>query len=211
MRLGRPASPPSHSSRRAEWRRWAFAAVGLFTAGQIAAAQAATGAITGRVTDAGNGVPMVGVSVRVVGTQIGSQTADDGRYTIRGITPGVVTIQFNRIGYESRKASVNVTPGQTSTQDATMAQAAFSLSEVVVTVTGAQKKAEIANTVASVDIATKAQETPRTRSANCSQDKRPAFRSSQPARRAAEPKSASAVHRRCRSATRQSCMSTASR
>jgi TonB-linked SusC/RagA family outer membrane protein len=131
----------------------------VLTAAQIAGAQAGTGAITGRVTDASNGVPMVGVSVRVTGTQIGSQTADDGRYTIRGITPGVVTVQFNRIGYESRKAAVNVTPGQTSTQDATMAQAAFSLSEVVVTVTGAQKKAEIANTVASVDIAAKAQET----------------------------------------------------
>jgi outer membrane receptor protein involved in Fe transport len=71
----------------------------------------------------------------------------------------VVSIQFNRIGYEAKKAAVNVTPGQTSTQDATLSQAAFSLSEVVVTVTGAQKKAEIANTVASVDIAAKAQET----------------------------------------------------
>jgi len=140
-------------------RRWAFAALGVLAAGNTAIAQSATGTITGRVTDAANGVPMVGVSIRVIGTQIGSQTGDDGRYTIRGVTPGVVTIQFNRIGYEAKKAAVNVTPGQTSTQDATLPQAAFSLSEVVVTVTGAQKKAEIANTVASVDIAAKAQET----------------------------------------------------
>ena len=159
MRLGRLASPPVHPPRRAEWRRWALAIVGVVAAAQIAGAQAATGSITGRVTDAANGVPMVGVSVRVTGTQIGSQTGDDGRYTIRGVTPGVVTITFNRIGYEAKKASLNVAPGQTSTQDATLPQAAFSLSEVVVTVTGAQKKAEIANTVASVDIATKAQET----------------------------------------------------
>src|SRR5204863_6065946 len=40
----------------------------------------------------------------------------------------------------------------------TIAQAALSLSEVVVTVTGAQRKAELSNTVASVDIATKATE-----------------------------------------------------
>ena len=92
MRFGRLASPPAHPSRRAEWRRWAFAAVGVVAAAQIAGAQAATGSITGRVTDAANGVPMVGVSVRVTGTQIGSQTGDDGRYTIRGVTPGVVTI-----------------------------------------------------------------------------------------------------------------------
>jgi hypothetical protein len=75
MRLGRPASSASHSGRHAAWRRWAFAAVGLVTAGQIAGAQGSTGSITGRVTDAANGVPMVGVSVRVTGTQIGSQTA----------------------------------------------------------------------------------------------------------------------------------------
>ena len=146
MRLGRLASHTTHPPRHAEWRRWALAIVGVVAGAQIAAAQAGTGTITGRVTDAANGVPMVGVSVRVTGTQIGSQTGDDGRYTIRGITPGVVTIQFNRIGYEAKKAAVNVGPGQTATQDATLPQAAFSLSEVVVTVTETQKKAEIAKT-----------------------------------------------------------------
>lgn len=69
-----------------------------------------------------------------------------------------MTIQFNRIGDEAKKAAVNVGPGQTATQDDTLPQAAFSLSEVVVTMTEAQK-AEIAKTVASVDIASKAQET----------------------------------------------------
>ena len=41
-------------------------------------------------------------------------------------TPGVVTITFNRIGYEAKKASLNVAPNQTSTQDATLPQAASS-------------------------------------------------------------------------------------
>ena len=115
--------------------------------------------ISGRVTDATSGVPIGGASVRVGATQLGAQTGEDGRYTIRGVTAGSVELQVNRIGYEAKKSTVRVTAGQTTTADLTLGQAAFSLGEVVVTVTGAQKKAEIANTVASVDIATKATET----------------------------------------------------
>lgn len=136
-----------------------LAAVGLFTVSSNLAAQGATGSITGRVTDAATGNPLVGAAVRVGATQIGAQTGDDGRYTIRGIAPGTVQLQVNRIGYEAKKQPVTVTAGGTATADVKLSQAAFSLSEVVVTVTGAQKKAEIANTVASVDIAAKAEET----------------------------------------------------
>jgi len=118
-----------------------------------------TGTIAGKVTDAGSGVPLVGVAVRVSGTQIGAATTDDGRYTIRGVRPGATEIVVTRIGYEPKRKSVTVTANETVTADVAMTQSAFSLSEVVVTVTGAQRKAEIANTVASVDIGTKATET----------------------------------------------------
>jgi TonB-linked SusC/RagA family outer membrane protein len=124
-----------------------------------AAAQGPTGTISGRVTDAAAGTPVAGAAVRVVGTQIGAQSGDDGRYSIRLVQPGTVTVQVNRIGFEAKRVTVNVTAGETATADVALAQAAFSLSEVVVTVTGAQKKAEISNTVASVDIAAKATET----------------------------------------------------
>jgi TonB-linked SusC/RagA family outer membrane protein len=137
----------------------ALAAIGLAAASTRVSAQGTTGTITGRVTDATSGTPLVGAAVRVGATQLGAQTGDDGRYTIRGVTPGTVEIQVNRIGYEAKKATVTVTAGGTATADVKLGQAAFSLSEVVVTVTGAQKKAEISNTVASVDIASKSQET----------------------------------------------------
>lgn len=162
MRWGRPSFLSSPSVRTAVRRSWGvatLAAIGLFSASTIAAAQATTGTITGRVTDAASGTPLAGAAVRVGATQIGAQTGDDGRYTIRGVAAGTVQIQVNRIGYEAKKATVTVTAGGTATADVTLSQAAFSLSEVVVTVTGAQKKAEIANTVASVDIASKSSET----------------------------------------------------
>jgi len=118
-----------------------------------------TGTIAGRVSDANSGIPIVGASVRVSGTQIGAATTEDGRYTIRGVRPGATEVVVTRIGYEPKRTSVTVTAGGTVTVDVALSQAAFSLSEVVVTVTGAQRKAEIANTVASVDIGTKATET----------------------------------------------------
>jgi TonB-linked SusC/RagA family outer membrane protein len=162
MRWGRPSVVLQSTTRSAVWRRWgvaALAAIGLAASGARLSAQANTGTITGTVKDATSGAPLAGAAVRVGATQIGTQTADDGKYTIRGVPAGAVSLQINRIGYEAKKAAVTVTAGGTATADVALSAAAFSLSEVVVTVTGAQKKAEIANTVASVDIAAKAQET----------------------------------------------------
>jgi TonB-linked SusC/RagA family outer membrane protein len=98
--------------------------------------------------------------VRVVGTQIGAQSGADGRFTIRGITPGTVDIQVSRIGYEAKRLSVRITAGATATLDVTLTQAPFSLAAVVTTVTGVQSKAEISNTVATIDVATKLAEVP---------------------------------------------------
>ena len=158
MRCGRLFLKAANTVRRG-WSMALLVSLGITGLTVRASAQAGTGTISGRVTDANLGTPLTGVSVRVTGTQIGGQTSDDGRYTIRGVRAGTAEIQVNRIGYEAKKATVTVGDGQTATADVTLSQAAFSLSEVVVTVTGAQKKAEISNTVASVDVAAKAQET----------------------------------------------------
>ena len=143
-------------------------AAGLGALGALAAlgapagvrAQQATGTITGRVTDAGGGTPLAGATIRVVGTANGAQTAADGRYTIRGVATGTVTLQVSRIGYTARTVTVAVTAGQPATADVAINQAALSLSAVVTTVTGEQKKAEISNTVASIAVADRIAETP---------------------------------------------------
>ena len=131
--------------RRDRWGRWCSLLVGLASIVGVhrdALAQATnTGTIAGRVVDAGSGVPLVGAAVRVSATQIGAATTDDGRYTIRGVRPGATEIIVTRIGYEPKRSTVTVTAGGTVTADVSLTQSAFSLSEVVVTVTGAQRKA----------------------------------------------------------------------
>src|SRR5262245_61670389 len=58
-----------------------------------------TGRIVGRVLDAAHGNPIAGVQVIIAGTQIGTSTAIDGRYTLTGVPAGVVEVKARRIGY----------------------------------------------------------------------------------------------------------------
>jgi TonB-linked SusC/RagA family outer membrane protein len=163
MRRGTTTAKVAHCVRTNVWRRLsitAIAAVGVIIGSTRASAQAASGTITGRITDAAAGTPLTGANVRITGSQVGAQTAADGRYTIRGVTPGTVELQINRIGYEAKKTTATVAAGRTVTVDATLSQAAFSLSSVVTTVTGVQSKAEISNTVATIDVAQKLAEIP---------------------------------------------------
>jgi TonB-linked SusC/RagA family outer membrane protein len=144
---------------RQHWMSLAIAGLALVSAGASASAQT-TGAVSGRVTEGGTSTPLASASVRVVGTQVGAQTGSDGRYTIRGVTPGAVEIQVSRIGYQAKKLSARVTAGATTTLDVTLTQAPFSLAAVVTTVTGVQSKAEISNTVSTIDVASKIAEVP---------------------------------------------------
>jgi TonB-linked SusC/RagA family outer membrane protein len=136
---------------------------GLFgaslTAAPRAEAQAAGGTISGRVTDAATGNPVSQVRVLIAGTQNGTLTADNGRYTLRVTTTGAVTLDVNRIGYEAQKLTVTV--GATPVvADVQIKQAAFSLAAVVTTVTGQQRKVELANATAQINVAEKLAELP---------------------------------------------------
>ena len=114
---------------------------------------AATGRISGIVTDAGTGAPLEAVQVSVAGTTIGTTTNAEGRYTIASVPAGAVTLQVRRIGYTAGgRSNVAVAAGQTATADFQLTVAARALDEVVVTGTagGTQKRA-IGNVVSTVN------------------------------------------------------------
>ncbi|MFN9204332.1 MAG: carboxypeptidase-like regulatory domain-containing protein, partial [Gemmatimonas sp.] len=71
-------------------------------------AQGAGGTITGRVTDAATGQPIQQARVLVSGTQNGTLTAENGRYSLRVTETGAVTLEVSRIGYEAKKVTVTV-------------------------------------------------------------------------------------------------------
>jgi len=117
------------------------------------AAQEAGGSVTGRVTDVATGQPVAQARVIVSGTQNGTLTAENGRYTLRVMTTGPVTLDVNRIGYEAKKITVTITAGAPVVADVQIKQAAFSLAAVVTTVTGQQRKVELANATTQIAVA----------------------------------------------------------
>ncbi|HET9683179.1 MAG TPA: SusC/RagA family TonB-linked outer membrane protein [Gemmatimonadaceae bacterium] len=119
--------------------------VGAFALAFAAPAGAqGVGTVVGRVTDQGTQAPVEGVQVLVVGSQRGTQTDAQGRYSIGGVPVGAHDIRARRVGYTSRVQTVTVQSGQSVTADFTLTQAVTQLQEVVVNaVTGqAQRRAE---------------------------------------------------------------------
>ncbi|MGQ0767232.1 MAG: SusC/RagA family TonB-linked outer membrane protein [Gemmatimonadota bacterium] len=119
-----------------------------------------SGSITGRVTDARSGAPVPAARVFITGTSNGTQTSEDGRYTIRVLTPGAHDVTVARLGYEARRLPVTVAAGGPTTLDIQLTQATFSLAEVVTTVTGQQRKVELGNAVATINVAEKLADIP---------------------------------------------------
>jgi TonB-linked SusC/RagA family outer membrane protein len=131
-------------------------------ASSAASAAAQSGSLSGLVAAEGSNAPIADARVIVVGTNLFTVTAPDGRYTIRNISAGAYDIRVLRVGYQEQKKALTLAPGQSATLDFTMAQAVVKLQEVVTTATGEQRRVELGNAVATVNAAQRATESPVT-------------------------------------------------
>ena len=80
----------------------AVAALLLVVSAQAASAQRR---LTGTVTEAGTGQPVVSATVTVVGSTAGTHTGDDGRFTLT-IPSGPQTLRVRRIGYRVQDVAI---------------------------------------------------------------------------------------------------------
>ena len=80
----------------------------LLLIGMSAFLFAQEGSVSGRVTDADNGDPLVGANVLVVGTNLGAATDVNGEYTISRVPAGAQRLNANYIGYASISSNVDV-------------------------------------------------------------------------------------------------------
>lgn len=119
-----------------------FAAPGL--------AQHAT--LSGRVTSAGD-VPISEARVGIVGTTLVALTNAEGRYSIRNVPAGNVEVRVFRIGFLEQKKPLAIPATGTPSLDFLMVTSVVNLNEFVVTATGIQRKAEIGNSVSSINAA----------------------------------------------------------
>lgn len=113
------------------------------------AAQQAT--VTGRVTDGNSGQPVAAAQVSVVGTNLSAFTNSDGAYTIRGLTPGPATVRVLRLGYAEQSQEVTIVAGQAATADFAVRPILMTLTPVVVTATGEQRRVELGNAIGQIN------------------------------------------------------------
>ncbi len=105
----------------------------------------AAGPVTGRIVDEkGQGLP--GVNVLVKGTNVGTATDADGRYTLNA--PAGATLVFSYIGYVRQEVVV----GDRSTVDVTLAPDSRSLSDVVVVGYLTENRQNVSSSVSSLDV-----------------------------------------------------------
>ena len=109
------------------------------------------GSVGGLVVDSTNRQPIPGVQIVVAGSTRGTLTDEAGRFSLRSVPAGTVTIRAQRLGYGAAEQSVTVLPNQTATANFTMAPVARVLSEVVATGYGATIRRDLSSSVSSVD------------------------------------------------------------
>lgn len=101
--------------------------------------------ITGKVTDTQTNEPLVGVTVLVKGTTIGTLTDIDGNYTL-AVPNEMSTLVYSFIGYISQEIAV----GNQRTINMALALDVLRLEEVVVIGYGTAKKSDLTGSVVSV-------------------------------------------------------------
>ncbi len=105
----------------------------LFTAG-TALAQA--GFISGKVTDADDGEPLIGANVMIEGTDRGASTDLDGNFRILNVRPGTYTLVVRYIGYQTKFIEdVLVQSDLRTNLDIVLQEAVFEGQEIVVQAT----------------------------------------------------------------------------
>jgi len=110
-----------------------------------------TGTITGRIVDSASRQPLSAVSLRLVGTQRGTMTREDGSYTLPAVPAGAQRVRASRIGFGPQVRDVIVSAGGSVAADFVLTAQAAVLGEMVVTGYGAQRRESITGSVSTVE------------------------------------------------------------
>lgn len=116
----------------------------LLIVSQVASAQRT---ISGVITDSDSSEPLIGASVLVSGTSIGTVSDYDGTYTLE-VSPDATQIEVSYTGYTSEVIPIGVS----NSIDIQLSSGEL-LDEVVVVGYGVTKKSDVTGAVASVDVA----------------------------------------------------------
>lgn len=113
---------------------------------------AQTGIITGTVRDRNTQEPLIGVSVQVAGTQLGTVSNEQGAFRIEGIPVGSYTVQSSYIGYQPQsRFNINITVGNVQILNFELAPATSQLQQVEV-VANRRQSAAVADLITPLSV-----------------------------------------------------------
>ncbi len=111
-----------------------FATAFLYAGLGAGPALAQSGDISGQVTEAATGEPLIGVNVAIEGTTQGAVTDTEGYYVILNVSPGTYTLRASYIGFTTQVVEdVRVNIDQTTTINIEMGEEVIEGEEVIVT------------------------------------------------------------------------------
>lgn len=114
------------------------------------------GIITGRVIDSVTQKGIMGASLTVAVTTVGSTlstvTGADGRFRISAVPVGSHILTAKLLGYRSKRMSVVVAEGGTATVTLALPQSTTTLADVVTTATGVQRRVEVGNDITRINV-----------------------------------------------------------
>jgi len=100
-----------------------------------------TGKISGNVTDADSGEPLIGANIILEGTTQGASTDINGYYFILNIPPGTYRLKATYIGYETTiMKDLIVSVNRTTIMNFKLKTSAILTKEIVISVPGIQSK-----------------------------------------------------------------------
>ncbi len=128
-----------------------FAIIAATVLASLVLTAGTTGKISGKITDAKNGEPLISANVILTGTNLGSIADVDGYYTILNVPPGNYEIQFRFIGYRTHIVKqVQIMSDNTTKLDVSMQEDVVTAQEVVVTAEKPVVQVNLTSTVATV-------------------------------------------------------------
>jgi TonB-dependent SusC/RagA subfamily outer membrane receptor len=151
-------------SERPTRSRFAALALGLAVALALLPSNAGaqqTGTVTGVVTDARSGQPVVGARVEIEGTRLADATNQAGQFRVANVPAGSQAVVVRRLGYVTSRRVVEIAPGAEVRLDLTIDHSAIQLDQVVVTGTAGGARVRTMGSSVTVIDAAQAQELAR--------------------------------------------------
>ena len=142
------------------WLRLMVGATALTLLTAPALVAQTTGTVTGKITSSANSAAIEAARVHIVGTGLQVTSNRDGVYIIRGVNPGAVTVRVSSLGYATSSKPVTVTNGQSVTADFALTPAPYTLEELTTTAIGDTRKAELGNSVSTIQVSELAEQAP---------------------------------------------------